>query len=99
MIDAYRASDDKAEMIELAHRMTALHHDHASFVPGYKQRFYRAGFWRWVRYPSFFNHKHSSSSGSYFVHWIDPALKEQTMAARDSGRSWPVEIKVYDQHQ
>ncbi|MEM7364005.1 MAG: extracellular solute-binding protein [Pseudomonadota bacterium] len=99
MIDAYRASDDKTEMIDLAHRMTALHHEHASFVPGYKQRFYRVGFWRWVRYPEFFNHKHSSSSGSYFVHWLDPALKEETMAARDSGDSWPPGIRVYDQHR
>ncbi|MCB1647379.1 MAG: ABC transporter substrate-binding protein [Pseudomonadales bacterium] len=97
MIDRYRASDDKQEMIELAHAMTALQHDHASFVPGFYQPFYRLGHWRWVRYPAFFNHKHSGSAGQYFVHWIDEEIKQQTLEARKAGESLGAEINVYDQ--
>lgn len=97
MIDRYRASDDKAEMIDLAHKMTKLHHEHASFVPAFIQPSYRLGHWRWVRYPEGFNHKHSSSYQQYFVHWIDPKLKEETLAARKSGVSFEPEINVYDQ--
>ncbi len=97
MIDAYRASDNRAEMMKLAHDMTQLHHDHASFIPAFYQPFYRLGHWRWIRYPEGFNHKHSSSAGHFFVHWIDQSVKEETLAARKSGESFGPEINVYDQ--
>ena len=97
LIDAYRASDNKQEMINLAHQMTQLHHDYASFVPGYYQPFYRVGHWRWVRYPETFNHKHSNSAGHYFVHWIDTKLKQETLAARKNDISFGREVNVYDQ--
>ena len=96
-IDAYRGSDDADEMRRLAHEMTALHHDYASFVPGYVQDFYRVGFWRWVRFPAGFNHRHSSSPGQQFVHWLDPAAKAETKAARADGKTWPPQVRVYDQ--
>ena len=97
MINTYRTSDDKDEMLKLAHDMTQLHHDHASFVPAFYQPFYRIGHWRWVKYPDGFNHKHSGSAGQYFVHWIDKTAKEETLAARKSGKTFPPEINVYDQ--
>lgn len=97
MIDAYRASADKQEMVDLAHAMTELHHNYASWVPGYYQPFYRVGHWRWVRYPEFFNHKHSSSAGQYWVHWIDTDMKSETLEARKSGQSFGPQINVYDQ--
>ncbi|MEX2489898.1 MAG: extracellular solute-binding protein [Pseudomonadales bacterium] len=96
MIDRYRASEDKQEMIELAHKMTELHHEHASFVPGFKQTFYRLGHWRWIRYPDFFNHKHSSSATQLFVHWIDPEVREETIKAMKEGNSFEPRINVYD---
>lgn len=99
MIDRYRASSDKAEMIDLAHRLDETLHDYASFVPGYKQSFYRVGYWRWIRYPDDFNLKHSSSAGRYFVHWIDTDMKKETLAARKSGKTFPVSIKVFDQYK
>ncbi len=97
MIDAYRASSNKREMIDLAHRMTQLHHDHASWVPGFFQPFYRLGHWRWVRYPEFFNHRHSSSAGQYFVHWIDTDLKQQTRDAMSSDQVFEPQLQVFDQ--
>ncbi|XOV87156.1 MAG: extracellular solute-binding protein [Pseudomonadota bacterium] len=97
MIDRYRESADKQEMISLAHQMTELHHEHASFVPGFYQPFYRVGNWRWLRYPPFFNHKHSGSAGQYYVHWIDQDMKDATLQARKNGETFPPEINVYDQ--
>ena len=99
LIDAYRASDSADEMLALAHRMTQLHHDHASFVPGFVQDFYRLGFWRWVRFPEGFNHRHSNGAGQLFVHWLDPAAKEETKAAKAAGRTWPATVAVYDQYR
>ncbi len=97
MVDAYRASDDKEEMKKLAFAMTEIHHDHASWVPGYYQPFYRVGHWRWLRYPEYFNHKHSSTAGQQWVHWIDEDLKAETQEARKNGETFDTEINVYDQ--
>ena len=97
LIERYRASSDKQEMIELAHQMTEIHHNYASFVPGFFQPFYRLGHWRWVRYPTFFNHKHSGSAGEYHVHWLDPAIRQQTLDAKKAGQALSAEINVYDQ--
>jgi microcin C transport system substrate-binding protein len=97
MIIEYRASADKQEMIDLAHRMTRLHYEHASYVPGFYQGFYRLGYWRWVRYPEYFNHKHTRSAGQFFVHWIDEDMKRETLQARKDGTSFEPQIRSYDQ--
>ncbi len=97
MIERDRASGDKDEMVDLSHRMTELHYEEASWVPGFYQGFFRVGHWRWVRYPDFFTHKMASGAGELYVHWIDTDMKEETLAARKSGQSFGPEINVYDQ--
>ncbi|MBL4682639.1 MAG: hypothetical protein JKY88_18215 [Pseudomonadales bacterium] len=97
MIDQYRNSGDKAEMINLAHRMTELHHEYGSFVPAFYQPFYRTGHWRWIKYPDGFNNKHSNNATQHYVHWIDTKLREETLAARKAGETFEPEINVYDQ--
>ena len=99
MIETYRASDDKAQMIDLAHKMTKQHHDYASFSPGFYQPFYRIGHWRWIRYPDDFNVKHSRSAGEYYVQWIDAKLKEETLAARKNDETFDPEINIFDQYK
>ena len=97
MIDQYRLSSDEKEMITLAHRMTELHHEHASFVPGFVQPGYRIGHWRWLQYPEGFNYKYTRGSKELFVHWIDAGIKEETLEARETGRGFEPQINVYDQ--
>jgi microcin C transport system substrate-binding protein len=96
LIEQYRNSADSQEMIALSHQMMAIHHEHASFVPGFYQGFYRVGHWRWLRYPDFFNHKHGASATELFVHWLDPKMKEETLEARKSGESFGPSINIYD---
>lgn len=98
-IAAYRKSSDKAEMIDLAHKMEKLHYDMASFVPGFYQPFYRLGYWRWVHFPDDFNEKYSGYAGQYFVSWIDPQEKKDTLEARNNGKTFPQSIKTYDQYK
>ena len=98
-IDAYRKSSSKDEMIDLAHKMEKLHHDYASFVPGFYQPFYRLGYWRWVHYPKDFNLKYSGSAGQYYVEWIDPRERDATREARKEGKTFPPSIHVYDQYK
>ncbi len=97
MIDRYRTSDDAQEMKDLAFAMTEMHHEYASFSPGFYQAFFRVGHWRWVKYPASFNYKHASTAGELFVHWIDTDMKEETLAARKDDRKFPAEIVIYDQ--
>lgn len=98
LINRYRASDDKQEMIELAHTMTQMHHDYASFVPAFYQPSWRLGHWRWIRFPDFFAHKHASYWDHHFIHWIDEGIKAETLAAEQEGQALSTEINVYDQH-
>ncbi len=97
LIERYRRSNDRDDMIQLAHRMTELHHEHASFVPGFYQGFFRIGHWRWLRYPEGFSHKHAQGPGETFVHWIDTDMKAETEAARRDGTRFDPFIRVYDQ--
>tara|TARA_R110000772_G_scaffold61283_1_gene138100 strand:+ start:89512 stop:91467 length:1956 start_codon:yes stop_codon:yes gene_type:complete len=97
LIERYRRSSDRDEMIQLAHRMTEMHHEHASFVPGFYQGFFRIGYWRWLRYPEGFSHKHAQGPGEAFVHWIDTDMKAETEAARRDGTRFDPVIRVHDQ--
>jgi microcin C transport system substrate-binding protein len=98
LIEAYRRSDDAGEMKGLAFRMEEILREHASFVPGFVQPFYRAAHWRWLRYPDDFNVKLSRGAGEWFLSWIDPAIKEETREAQNDGRSFEPVIRVYDQY-
>ena len=97
LINRYRASSDRDEMMQIAHQIDQHHFEHASFVPGFFQPMYRLGHWRWVKYPAFFNHKHSRGAGEYFVHWLDAEEKAATLAARSDGKPFAPAIKVFDQ--
>ncbi|MDP4789258.1 MAG: ABC transporter substrate-binding protein, partial [Haliea sp.] len=97
LIERYRRSSDRDEMVRLAHQMTELHYEHASFIPGFYQGFFRIGHWRWLRYPEGFSYKHAQGPGEAFVHWIDTDLKAETEAARRDGKGFKPVIPVYDQ--
>ena len=97
LIERYRESSDADEMIALSHQMIELHHEHASFVPGFYQGFFRVGHWRWVRYPEDFSYRHADGAGELFIHWIDTEMKEETQDARRAGKTFEPAIRVYDQ--
>ena len=99
MIDQYRASSDKQEMISLAHKLDEALYDYASFSPGFKQSYFRTGYWRWIKHPEGFSQKHRSGSTQLFTEWIDQETKKQTLEARQSGRAFEPEIKVFDQYR
>jgi microcin C transport system substrate-binding protein len=99
MIDQYRASSDKQEMISLAHKLDEALYDYASFSPGFKQSYFRTGYWRWIKYPEGFGQKHSSGPTQLFTYWIDQEMKKETLEARQSGLAFESEIKVFDQYR
>ena len=99
MIDQYRASSNKQEMIQLAHRLEEALFQHASFSPGFKQSYFRTGYWRWIKYPDGFSQKHHSGSNQFFTYWIDLESKKETLEARRTGKKFEPQIKVFDQYR
>jgi microcin C transport system substrate-binding protein len=50
-----------------------------------------------VKWPEGFNPMLSRNMEEFFVHWIDADEKKAVTEARRSGRTWPAELKVFDQ--
>ena len=98
-IEKYRASEDVRKMMSLAYEMEEILHDYAPFVPGFVTPFYRTANWRWIQWPDDFNVKLSTGPGEYFLAWIDSDMKEETLEARRSGKSFSPMVRVYDQYR
>lgn len=100
MIIRFDSSSDAEEMKMLSHQMLQMHHDYASFVPGFAMDFYRVAHWRWVRYPDGFNVARSDYPNvDFFVHWIDEDMKAETLEAMASGETFEPQIQVFDQYR
>ncbi|MEZ5488778.1 MAG: extracellular solute-binding protein [Gammaproteobacteria bacterium] len=99
LVEQYDASTNTEEKMRLSHRLQELHFEHASFVPGFKQPFYRTGYWRWIQWPEGFNHRYTDSATGLYVHWIDEEIRTETLAARRAGRGFEPHIEVYDQYR
>ncbi len=90
LIDAYRASLDEDERIELAHRIQQRVHEIGSVVPTFMVPYFRQVYWRWWRFPeppatrtseSLFEEFGSSSGGLF---WFDPERRQETLEAMDN---------------
>jgi len=97
LIQQYDNSTSLDEMREIAFQMEEILYDHASFVPGYVQPFYRTAYWRWVQFPEGFDVRFSYSPVEYNLFWIDQDMKAETLAARRGTESYPPSVTVHDQ--
>lgn len=97
LVDRYRDSDDAAEKTALGHRIMEIEHEHASFIPGWVQPFYRRAHWRWLRHPEGYAFQHSEYENQHYEAWIDEDLKKETKAAMKAGETFPAQINTYDQ--
>jgi microcin C transport system substrate-binding protein len=102
LIIEYRDATEKDRRIALAHEIEQRLHDMAQFIPMYKVPYTREGYWRWLKLPDHYATRTSdavlnplsSDLGSDGLFWIDQAAKEETLAARSSGRAFePVLIE------
>jgi microcin C transport system substrate-binding protein len=97
LIDTYDATPDLDTRVELAHRIEKIIHDQAVVIPTYKIPFIRETYWRWLRLPEWHSVRtadevfdplgHEPYLGGIF--WIDEAIKADTLAARQEGRTFP----------
>ncbi len=99
LIDAYDKAQTMDEIRRVAQQIEQKVYQNAAFIPAFKQPYYRDAYWRWVKWPPGFNvrfsvDEYARDSGLF---WIDEAAKKETLDALSSGRTFPPEIKVYDQ--
>lgn len=99
LIEQYRDSSDKQEMIDLAYQMEEILFDSASFIPGFVQPHFRRAHWRWVKYPEGYAHKHSRNNIDLFLSWVDEEAKSETRAAMNKNVRLPKSVRVYSQYQ
>jgi microcin C transport system substrate-binding protein len=97
LIDRFDDSTDEDEVQALSHKLIEMHHEYASYSPGFVQPFYWHSYWNWVKYPEGFNHRYTKSARELFIHWIDEDAKETTLAARRAGDPMEARIEVFDE--
>ena len=97
LIAAYDKAQSMDEIRRLARQLEQRIYENAAFIPAFKLPFYRVGYWRWIKWPKEFDARLSQGAGQYGLEWIDEAAKKEALDAFSSGRTFPPEIKVYDQ--
>ena len=101
----YEVITDETERARLSRQIQQRLHDLAIFVPGYSVPYSRAGAWRYVRLPAVPGTKVSGMEGLFWpmdgypysaggLLWIDPALKQETEAARQAGRAFEPRVVI-----
>ncbi len=100
LIERYRASPDTDEMIAIANADgRASCTITRPMCPASTNRFIAWATGAGFAIRRFFNHKHSSSAGQLFVHWIDEDMKQETLDALKAGKTFEPQIRYYDQWQ
>jgi microcin C transport system substrate-binding protein len=97
LIHLYDHADSMAQVKDLAAKIEQIIYDDAGWVNGWKQPFYRLGYWRWVKWPAQFNARQSMDFEQYWLFSIDQEVQKETLAAKDAGKAFPPQILTFDQ--
>lgn len=95
-----RAATSEKAIQRDAWKVQKLVHDDALFIPAVKSGYLRQGHWRWLKWPQTklyeFNAPQVSLAYESYLYWIDEDLKEETLAAKKAGKTFPEQNKFYD---
>ena len=99
ILEANRNARSMDDLVSTSHELERIFHERAVWVPSFQRPFYRLGYWRWLRWPDDFNFRVSAEPEVSHLHWIDPALKDETIEAMREGRKFDEVLRVYDQYR
>jgi microcin C transport system substrate-binding protein len=103
LCEKVRSATSADDLKDAAWKLQHIMHDEAIFVPAYSVDFSRIGSWRWVRWPDCENTRFSPpvvyDPHEVFVFWVDDKMKEETLAARRSGKVFPEVTKTIDTYR
>ncbi len=97
LIDRYDRAQTEEELVTLSHQLLETIHDDAIYVPGACYGFYRYGYWRWIKFPEWFDVKSNDDPMYSSLFWIDEDAKKETLEAMKSGKKFPVVNETYEQ--
>ena len=103
LCDIVRTGRTVAEVRAAAWQLQHIIHDEGIFVPGFTEDFIRLGSWRWVRWPDCDTTRFSPpvvlDPHEVFVLWIDESIKQATLAARASRKSFGEVTRIADAYR
>ncbi|MFH1499989.1 MAG: extracellular solute-binding protein [Verrucomicrobiota bacterium] len=97
LIDRYDRATSIEEVRTIATELEERIREQAVFVPGFVIPFFRAGYWRWMRWPEGFSQRLAESANQFGTAWIDETERAATLEARKSGKTYEPSIEVYNQ--
>lgn len=94
LIKIYEESLDPEERLDAMHRIDAIVHDEAFYIPFWTAPYSRLVFWDYVQFPEFYLPKRAEQYMDYMVYWID--TKKQAALPEDmkAGRAYPVDAQI-----
>jgi microcin C transport system substrate-binding protein len=100
LCDQVRTARSVEELRDASWKLQHIMHDEALFAPAYSVDFLRIGSWRWVRWPDCETTRFCPpvvyDPHEVYVFWIDEKIREETRAARRTGRAFPESTKTVD---
>lgn len=103
LCDKVRNARTEEELRDAAVKLQRIIHEEGIFVPSYTTDFVRVGCWRWLRWPDCEETRFCPpvvyEPLEAFVHWIDEDVKNETMEARRSGKSFDEVNRIFDDYR
>ncbi len=100
---ASRFARNNEEMKTLCWEIQKILYDEAMFSPSFMPTFVRFGCWRWMRWPDTEETKMSppiyASPIESYTWWIDEDIKNETLAAKRAGKTFPEVQRVMDEYR
>jgi microcin C transport system substrate-binding protein len=94
-----RTARSEDALAEAAMALQHIIHDEAIFAPAYSTDFMRIGSWRWIRWPDSeytgFSPRYVYDPHEIHVLWVADEMKEETLAARRAGTTFPEVNRVF----
>jgi microcin C transport system substrate-binding protein len=87
---------DPVRSKQVSHGIQERIHDFAAWVPGLTRDYTRIGYWRWVRWPEYFQVPRYFFFTASGVFWIDEEMRQETLAARKEGSTFPAKTEIYE---
>ncbi len=99
LIEAYRKELSKEKRVAQAHQLEQMIHDSAVMIPTTKVPYTRSAHWAWLKLPSFYGTKRTTSLTSVFgggLFWMDTEYKDVVEKAKKEGNPLPSRTIVDD---
>lgn len=99
IIDRHRKAQTEEEVQQLSWQLAEWVQSQAAAIPAWESPWFRYGHWRWVRWPADGNVKKSQLPLQSYVFWLDEEIRQETLKARSSGKSFGEVTRIYDQYR